>query len=458
MHPRVLVVGLVCFAGALAAPAIAQGVRIPKSQAGAATPLVPATRSQSSEPLAADYIVAVVNSEPITRNELVERMKRVRRQMQSEGAPAVPDDVLAREVLERLIFERVQVQLAREAGISVDDLALNQAEAGVARQNSVSKEAMYRQLAGDGISPAQFRSELRNQLLLQRLREREVNAGVKVSEFDIDQYLREQQPKDGVAGLEINLANILVAVPEGASASVLAEREQRARSVAERARSGADFSALAREFSDASDAAQGGQMGLRPADRYPELFLSATTALPVGGIAGPVRSGAGFHILKVVEKTRASSAAVVVQNHARHILLRTSPQLSEAAAAAQLADYRKRIASGLASFESLAREHSQDTSAQQGGDLGWSTPGRYVPEFEEALDALEPGEISQPVVTRFGVHLIELLERRQVALSPREQREMARQVLRQKKMEEAYANWAREQRARAYVEYRDVPQ
>lgn len=199
-------------------------------------------------------------------------------------------------------------------------------------------------------------------------------------------------------------------------------------------------------------------MGLRPAERYPELFLKAAAALPVGGIAGPVRSGAGFHILKVIEKTRASATATVVQSHARHILLRTGPQLSEAAAAAQLADYRKRIVAGLATFESLAREHSQDGSAQQGGDLGWSTPGRYVPEFEAALDALKPGEISQPVVSRFGVHLIELVERREERLTPREQREAAREAVRQKKMEEAYATWAREQRARAYVEYRDVPQ
>ncbi len=455
MHPRVLVVGLACLAGALAAPAIAQGVRIPKPQSAAAAP---AARSQGAEPQAADYIIAVVNSEPITRNELVNRIERLRKQMRSDGAPAVADDVLAREVLDRLIFEKVQLQLARDAGIRVDDLAVEQAEEAVARQNSVSKETMHRQLAADGISLAQFRDDLRTQLLLQRLREREVNSGVKVSEFDIDQYLREQQPTQAVAGLEINLGNILVEVPEGASAAVLSEREQRARTVAERARSGADFGALAREFSDAPEAAQGGQMGLRPADRYPELFLKAVTALPVGGIAGPVRSGAGFHVLKVIARTKADGAATVVQSHARHILLRISPQLTEAAAAAQLADYRKRIAAGLASFESLAREHSQDGSAAQGGDLGWSTPGRYVPEFEEALDALKPGEISQPVVSRFGVHLIELLERRQVQLSAREQREAARQVLRQKKMEEAYAVWARDQLGRAYIEYRDAPQ
>ncbi len=455
MHPRVITA---CLAAALAAPAIAQGVRIPQAQTAA--PAAPAARSPAAGPQAADYIVAVVNSEPITRNELTNRTERLRRQLAADGASLPSADVLEREVLERLVLERVQLQFAREAGVTVDDLAVAQAEDGVARQNSVSKEAMYRQLAADGISPAQFRRELRNQLVLQRLREREVTAGVKVTEFDIDQYLREQQQQRGgaAAPLELNLGHVLVSVPEDASAAVLAEREARARRVAERARAGEDFSALAREFSDAPEAAQGGRMGLRPADRYPELFLQSVATLPVGGVAGPVRSGAGFHILKVLEKTQAGSAATVVQSHARHILLRTGPQLSEAAAAAQLADYRKRIVSGLASFESLAREHSQDGSAQQGGDLGWSTPGRYVPEFEAALEGLRPGEVSQPVVSRFGVHLIELIERREAKLTPREQREVAREAVRQKKMEEAYATWVREQRARAYVEYRDAVQ
>ena len=326
----------------------------------------------------------------------------------------------------------------------------------MAQQNDVSKETMFRKLRADGITPEQFRKELRTQLVLQRLREREIDARAKVNEFEIDQYLREQQPQNGAAGLELNLGHILISVPEGASGTVLAEREQRARSVADRARSGADFTALAKEFSDAPEAAQGGQMGLRPADRYPELFVNATGALAVGGIAGPVRSGAGFHVLKLLEKSRSDAgAATVVQSHARHILLRTTAQLSEAAAAAQLAEYRQRILAGHATFEALAREHSQDGSAAQGGDLGWSTPGRYVPEFEAVLEGLKPGEISQPVVSRFGVHLIELLERRQVKLNPREQREVAREALRQKKAEETYATWLRELRGRAYVEYRD---
>lgn len=458
MHPRVFAFGLACLAGALAAPAAAQGVRVPGARPAPALqpPAPPAVRSVSAEPQAADFIVAVVNSEPITRNELAARVQRVRKQLAGQNRAMPPEDALTREVLENLIIEKVQLQAAQQAGITVADLAIDQAEASVAQQNDVSKETMFRKLRADGITPEQFRKELRTQLVLQRLREREIDARAKVNEFEIDQYLREQQPQNGAAGLELNLGHILISVPEGASGTVLAEREQRARSVADRARSGADFTALAKEFSDAPEAAQGGQMGLRPADRYPELFVNATGALAVGGIAGPVRSGAGFHVLKLLEKSRNDAgAATVVQSHARHILLRTTAQLSEAAAAAQLAEYRQRILAGHATFEALAREHSQDGSAAQGGDLGWSTPGRYVPEFEAVLEGLKPGEISQPVVSRFGVHLIELLERRQVKLNPREQREVAREALRQKKAEETYATWLRELRGRAYVEYRD---
>ena len=199
-------------------------------------------------------------------------------------------------------------------------------------------------------------------------------------------------------------------------------------------------------------------MGLRPADRYPELFVQATQALPVGGVAGPVRSGAGFHVLKVIDKTRSGMPATVMQSHARHILLRTSAQLSETAAADRLADYRRRVQAGQADFAELAKEHSQDSSAKQGGDLGWSNPGSYVPEFEEVMNALKPGEISAPLVSRFGVHLIQLIERREAKLNPREQREVVRQMVRQKKIEDAYAVWAQELRGRAYVEYRDPPQ
>ena len=259
--------------------------------------------------------------------------------------------------------------------------------------------------------------------------------------------------------MEINLGHVLVLVPENATPAQVAERQARAQRAADKVRAGEDFAAVAREFSDAPEGQRaGGLLGLRPADRYPELFVNSTLGLPVGSIVGPVRSPAGFHVLKVVERVTAGMPTTVVQNHARHILLRTGPQLSEAAAAARLADYRRRVLAGQADFAALAREHSQDGSSKEGGDLGWANPGRYVPEFEQALDALKPGDISEPLVSRFGVHLIQLLERREAKLTQREQREMARSTVREKKLDEAYATWAQELRGRAYVEYREPPQ
>ena len=194
------------------------------------------------------------------------------------------------------------------------------------------------------------------------------------------------------------------------------------------------------------------------AERNRQPILEALRQVPVGGVAGPVRSGAGFHVLKVLERSQGTLPATVLKNHVRHILLRTSPQQNEAAAAQRLADYRRRIERGEATFEALAREFSQDGSAKQGGDLGWAAPGRYVPEFEQVVESLQPGQISEPLVSRFGVHLVQLLDRREVPLTPREQRELARNALQEKKLEDAYVTWAQEQRARAYVELRDPPQ
>ena len=439
--------------------AAAQGVRLPRAQQQRPSPATPAAAPVASQ-RQADHIVAVVNSEPVTNNEVRARMARVLRQIQQSGGAQPPLDVLATEVMEQIIVEKAQIQLAKEGGVTVDELAIDQAEQNIARRNEVSKEEMLRRLAADGVSHEQFRLELRRQLTLQRLREREVDARVRVSEPEIDQFLREQSPQGAdLARTELNIAQVLVVVPEGASDAQVAAAQARAQGVADKARAGGDFAALAREFSDAPGATNtGGQMGLRPADRYPDLFVEAVASLPVGGVAGPVRSGAGFHVLKLIEKSRASLPATVVQSHARHILLRTGAQLSEAAAAERLADYRRRILAGQADFAQLAREHSQDGSAKQGGDLGWTNPGTFVPEFEEAMDALKPGEVSQPLVSRFGVHLIQLQERREQRLSPREQREVARQAVRMKKTEDAYTTWTQEVRGRAYVEYRDPPQ
>lgn len=434
---------------AVTAPAAA-----PAPQAAApakASPVLPPTQQ-------ADYIVAVVNSEPITNNEVRERTARLIEQMNAQNAPVPPLAQLMPEVLERLIAERIQVQLALAAGIKVDDYAIDQAEQSVAQQNGVSIEEMHRQLAHDGITVERFRRELRNQLLTLRIRERDVESRVKVSEADIDQFMQQQQQGASAAAPAVNLGHILIEVPEDATPEQVKQRQARAQEVMNKLQAGGDFAALAREYSDAPEGRRGGEIGLRPADRYPELFISSTEKTPVGGVIGPVRSAAGFHILKVLERSRDGLPTMAIQTHARHILLRTGSKLTETQAAAKLEELRQRIERGQATFEQLAREYSEDASSKDGGDLGWSFPGRYVPEFQQALNQLKPGEISQPIVTRFGVHLIELVDRREVQLTQREQRDLVRNAVREKKLDEAYANWAREERARAYVEYREAPQ
>lgn len=407
----------------------------------------------------ADYIVAVVNSEPITNNEVRARMVRMEQQMAQQGAPMPPKNELARALLERMIVERAQLQLAKELGLQVSESAVDDAVLNVAKQNQLSVEELRRRMTAEGLVFAQFRTDLRNELLLNRLRDRELEPKAKVSEQEIDEYLREQTGASSAAVQEINLAQILVAVPENASAEQVSALQARAQAAADRARNGTDFTVLVKEFSAATGGSADGQMGLRPAERYPQLFVDATQNVAVGGVAGPIRSGAGFHILKVIEKKRAGMpGSTVTQTRARHILLRPSAQLTEAAAVAQLQDFKRRIASGQADFAALAREHSQDGSGKDGGELGWAAQGQFVPEFEERMNTLATGQVGDPVVSRFGIHLIQVLERRTTVLSPKEQREAVRAQLREKKLEEGYSAWAQELRGRAYVEYREAPQ
>jgi peptidyl-prolyl cis-trans isomerase SurA len=453
---RAFVLGLVFLAQSMAflPAASAQGLRVSPQLGGG-----PAAARESG-PRAADYIVAVVNSEPITNNEVRSRMIRFEQQLAQQGASMPPRAELARQVLERLISEKAQLQLARETGVKIDEATLDQAEQNVARQNQIEVSELRRRIVADGGTPAQFREDLRNQLLLTRLRDRELDAKVRVSDLELDQYIREQQGSTDASALEMNLAHLLVAVPEGATPQQVAALQAKAQQLQVRAAAGEDFTKLVREYSQAPGAAaSGGVVGLRTADRYPPLFVEATDKLREGGVSEVVRSGAGFHIIKVIEKRQGGlPGADVVQSHARHILLRPSAQLSEAQAVAKLADFRKRILAGQADFAQLAKENSQDASAPKGGDLGWANPGLFVPEFENTLNAMSPGQISEPLVSRFGVHLIQLLERRQQTLSQREQRDLARNVLREKKLDEAYASWAHDVRGRAYVEYRDPPQ
>lgn len=406
-----------------------------------------------------DYIVALVNSEPLTNNEVRARLLRVEQQMTQQGAAMPQRSELARQVMEQLINERVQVQQATELGLRVDEATLARAEQSIAAQNQLSLEEFRRRVVAEGLDLNALREQLRSQILLQQLREREVEARVKVSEADIDDFVREQRSTSDLSQLGLNLSHILVRVPEGASPEQIKGLEARAQRAAERARKGEDFAVLAREYSDAPEGATGGQFGMRPADRLPELFVTATRQLGAGEVAGPVRSPAGFHVLLLVEKRQAGLPDVsVTQTRARHILLRPGPQLSQSDAVTRLTQLREQIGSGKIGFDAAAREQSQDGSAREGGELGWASPGQFVPEFEQAMNALRPGEVSFPVVSRFGVHLIQVQERRQVRLSEREQRDIVRGLVREKKTAEALQNWAQDLRARAYVEYREAPQ
>lgn len=439
----------------------AQGLKPAGNAAAPAAParLVPATPPRAPAQRQADFIVVVVNSEPITNNEVRAKLLRTEQVLQQQGVALPPRSELVREVLERMISDKAQLQIAQTSGPKLDESAIDNAVESVARQNQISTDELRRRLKADGIDYTQFRAEMRDELLMRRLRQREVDSRVTVSDLEVDQYLRDQQGASGNAPMRINLAEILLAVPENASPEQVAAQQTKARQVLERARSGADFAALATEFSTASSRSTGGEMGLRSTERYPPIFVEATQKLQPGELAGPVRSAAGFHILKLVEKKQAGLPdAMVTQTRARHILLRLTPQLSEAAAVAKLAELKKRIASGQADFAALARESSQDGSAQQGGDLGWADAGAFVPEFEKAMNALAPNQISDPVVSRFGVHLLQVLERRSAPVPISDQREMVRNALMEKKSAEAYQLWAQEIRGRAYVEYRENPQ
>lgn len=426
---------------------------VPAAAAAAAT-VAPAARQQE-----ADYIVAIVNSEPVTNNEVRVRMARAERQLAERRVPAPPRDELRKEILERLISERAQLQYAREQGIKVDDAALEQAQLAIARQNQLPTiEELHKRVQQEGISLKDFRDDVRNQVLLARLREREIEPKLRITETDVDAFIREQTgAKPG--NMDVNLAMILVSVPENADAAEQARLEARAKDVAQRARAGGDFAKLAEEFSDANNRGRdGGELGLRPTDRYPELFVQSTNRLRTGEIAGPVKSAAGWHILKVLERKQGDLPEVrIPQTQVRHILLRVTPSQSEQVAIERLADFKRRIQSGQANFESLAREYSQDASGPEGGELGWASPGQFVPEFEQAMNNLDAGQISNPVVSRFGVHLIKVEGRREQALTATEQRQLARNMLRERKAQEAFETWASEVRGRAYVEYRDAP-
>ena len=403
-----------------------------------------------------DYIVAVVNSELVTAYEVEQRSARLREEARRSGAREPTIDSLRTQVVDALIDERVLVTFARDSGAKVEESELDRAVNSVAAANRMSVPELRKRLAAEGLEFARFRNNLRDQILVERMREREVQQRIRISDTDIDRYLEQQ--KGAAAAVELNLAQILITVPENAAEAVVAERKARIDAALARIRAGADFGNVAREVSEDGNRANGGAIGLRPTSRLPDLFVDKARDLQVGEVsAEPFRSGGGFHLLKVLER-RDGQAVRVQQTRARHILLRSSAQASVQDAGRRLLDLKRQIEAGQRRFEDVAREVSEDGSASAGGDLGWVSPGGFVPEFEEAMNRLGPGAVSPPVVSRFGVHLIQVIERREVELSTKEVRDQARAALREQKFEAAYQEWAKDLRARAYIEMREPPQ
>lgn len=403
-----------------------------------------------------DFIVAIVDAMPITNHDVNSRVPQLRDQLKQQGRPPLTGEALLLAALDRLILEKALLQYAKETGIAIEEDAITQAEQRVAAQGQMTVEALHKKVKHDGSSVERLRQNLREQLTLQRLTERNVPSRIKVSDIEIDQAIQTKQSATIGTNPDIELGHILIATPEKANETEIAALQTKAQTALANIQRGDDFARVAKEFSDAPDRDKGGLMGLRSANRYPTLFVEATKNLNIGDVT-LTRSGAGFHILKLVTK-RASSVLTVTQTHPRHILLRPGGQLSQNSARAELADFKRQIEAGKADFAKLAREHSQDASGPDGGDLGWVSPGMFVPEFEEVMNKLALGQIADPVISRFGVHLIQVLERREAPISERELRDMARSSLRDKKFEETYQLWAQEVRGRAYVEYRDAPQ
>ncbi len=407
--------------------------------------------SQQKPVTTLDRVVAVVNTQVITSSQLTNRVEMITRQMAGRSSQLPPPDVLEKQVLERLIIERVQDQKAKELGIRVDDAQLDRAIANIAKENRLSPEGLRTRVEAQGDKYESFLEQVRQEIVRVRLREREVDAKVQVSDADIDAYL---VGHDATAAkpFEYLVAQILLRVPETASKQEIDLQQQRGEDLLRQLHSGADFEALRKKYPDSSS----GDMGWRRADELPPLFATAVTPLQPGQHSALLRSPAGFHILRLIDKRGGATPAStpIMQTKVRHILIRPSATLTEAEVERRVADIKARLDAGKDDFAALARQYSADGSAASGGDLGWIYPGDTVPEFERAMNALEPGQVSDPVVTPFGVHLIQVLERRQDVASPERQRQAARQELRVRRIEMATESWLAELRDEAYVEYR----
>jgi len=393
-----------------------------------------------------------VNDEVITQNDLSERVSLVVRQIQKQGGQLPSADVLTRQILERMINDLVQVQMAKENGIKVDDATLDRTIERISAENNMQLPQFRSALERDGIRFPRFREDIRNEILLARLREREVENSVVVTDAEVETELA-RESREAAGSSEYNLAHVLVLVPAQATPDQIEQRRRKAVQALSELRRGANFAQVAATYSDAPDALQGGALGWRDSGRLPAIFLQTLERLQPGEVSDVLRSPNGFHIVKLLDKRGKAAAGGVQQTHVRHILLRAREGLSEAEAREKLSRLRQRIVNG-EDFGEIAKLNSEDASASKGGDLGWVAPGDTVPEFERAMNALKDKEVSQPIQSPFGWHLVEVLERRSDELSGDRKKIAARQAIRQRKADEAYQDWLRQARDRAYVDNR----
>lgn len=397
-----------------------------------------------------DRVVAVVNSDVITRQELDRESTIATETLRRQGTPLPAQEMLERQLLERLVTKNLLLQYAKQTGIRVPDSELESSINRIAAENKLTLDALRAAIEKTGVAFDRFREDVRNEMMIARLREREIDSRVNVSDAEIQGFLRSQEGQAERVD-EYNLSHILVQVPEQASSEEVKLRRARADDALNQIRAGGDFRQAAASYSDAPDALQGGEMGWRQPGRLPGIFLQALNAMKVGQVSEVLRSPAGFHVIKLNDKRGNSTPVVVTQTHARHILIRLNEVVSENDARNRLNELKDRIENG-ANFGELARLHSDDSSAARGGDLGWVSPGDTVPEFERALQGLKPGQVSSPFKTAFGWHIVQVEERRDQDMSKDRQRLSARQAIRARKSDEQWQDWVRQQRDKAYVE------
>ncbi len=409
-----------------------------------------AVHAQAGRVQLVDRVVAVVNDEVITRYELNEQKRAVVAQLKRQGVAMPPDAELDAQVLERFVNERVQLQYAKENGIRADDETVNASLQRIAADNKMSMQQFSAALAKDGVTVSKFRDELKNEILLSRLRDREVESRVVVTDAEIDNYLALAKAQ-GANQAEYQLAHILVLVPEQATPDQVETRRKRAEEALRQINAGTAFGQVAAVFSDSNDAAQGGALGWRQADRLPSLYADSANKLKPGENSAVLRSANGFHIVRLIDKRAGEQKAVVEQNKARHILIRVNDLVGETEAKQKIERLRYRIGGG-AKFEDVAKQGSEDGSAAKGGELGWISPGDTVPEFEAAMSKAPLNTVIGPIRSQFGFHLIEVTERRSQDVTKERTRQSARVALRDRKADEAYQTWLRELRDRATVE------